>query len=158
VIFNCRFGRCLYRVLTQAIKILRTTSCPVVHTDSQEVDVGGNLERMEKWYSPLRFLNRSLWYTYVRTRCTLFSVMIQFNYIVFDMFRTAKSSSSGSLCKQLYGILSCICISRLVADWMCLISNTSCQRHILSIQNYILKKGCRLLVRHVDTERNIVIK
>jgi len=63
------------------------------------------------------------------------------------MFRTTKCSSSESLCKQLYGILSCIYISSRVADRMCLIANTSCQRHmILSIQNYILKKGADYLL------------
>jgi len=42
-----------------------------------------------------------------------FSGMIEFNYIVFDMFRTTKSSSSGRLYRQLYRILSCIYISIL---------------------------------------------
>jgi len=38
-----------------------------------------------------------------------FSLMIWFNYIVFDMFWTTKCSSSGRrLYKQLYGIFSCI--------------------------------------------------
>jgi len=33
----------------------------------------------------------------------LFTLMIECNYIVFDMFWTTKRSSSGRLCKQLYG-------------------------------------------------------
>jgi hypothetical protein len=37
------------------------------------------------------------------------------------MFRTTKCSSSGSLYKQLCGILSCIYISSLVAERLCLI-------------------------------------
>ena len=39
---------------------------------------------------------------------------------VFDMFRTTKCSSSGRLCKQLYGTSACIYISSLVAVRMCL--------------------------------------
>jgi len=37
------------------------------------------------------------------------------------MFRTTKCSSSGILYKQLYGILSCIYITSLVAVRMCLV-------------------------------------
>jgi hypothetical protein len=43
------------------------------------------------------------------------------NLIVFDMFRTTKCSSLVSLYKQLCAILSCIYISDLVVDRMCLI-------------------------------------
>jgi hypothetical protein len=55
------------------------------------------------------------------TKCTLYSLMIEFSYIVFDMFQTTECSSSGRLYKQLYRILSCIYISSLVTVRMCLI-------------------------------------
>jgi hypothetical protein len=51
--------------------------------------------------SVLRFVNRASWYTYViRTnKIKLFSLIFYINYIVFDMFRSTKSSSSGRLVK-----------------------------------------------------------
>ena len=45
------------------------------------------------------------------------SLMIQFNYIVFDMFRTSKCPSSGKLYKQLYNILSCWNFNKAVWIW-----------------------------------------
>jgi len=50
--------------------------------------------------------------------------MIECNYFFFDMFRTTKCSSTGSLYKQLYGILSRNYVNILVAISMCLIPKT----------------------------------
>jgi len=46
------------------------------------------------------FLNHSLWscnYTIRTTKCSIFTVIFQFNHSVFDMFRTSKCSSSERL-------------------------------------------------------------
>ena len=74
----------------------------------------------------------------VRTnKMHFFLLMIRFNYSVFDMFRTPKCSSSGTLYMQFYGILFCIRISSLAVVRKFLI--------LQSIKNFLTT--ARLLLR-----------
>jgi hypothetical protein len=53
---------------------------------------------------------------YIRNKIKImhnFSLMVKFNYIFFEMFRTSKCSSSGSRFVQFYDIISYIHISSL---------------------------------------------
>jgi len=79
---------------------------------------------MNEWMAGhLPFLNRASWYAHVRRTNKMYTFLINdlINYIIFGMFRATNFPSSGRLYKQLYGILSCVYISGLVADRKCLI-------------------------------------
>jgi len=73
-------------------------------------------------YIPHKPLCRAILNVYEElTRCALFSLMIQFNYIVFDMFRPTKCCHHQDLYMQFYDILSPIYISSggtAVAQWL----------------------------------------
>jgi hypothetical protein len=59
-----------------------------------------------------RFLIHSLWYTdVIRPRkCKIFTLMFQFNYSVFNKFRTIKCSSSGKTYTCSFMILWYLCL------------------------------------------------
>ena len=92
------------------------------HVNSKVKYLSLKINWMSEWMDGcLLFLSRALWYTYLR-RTNNMHTFFHYDFIqlyFFDMFRTIKCSSSESLYKQLYGIVSCIYISSLVVDRMC---------------------------------------
>jgi len=117
------------------------------HVNSKVQYLSLKIKWMNEWMAGhLPFLNRASWYARVRRTNKMYTFLINdlINYF-FDMFRTTKSSPSGSLYKQLYGILSRICISSLVFDMMCWI-HTSCQWQDFLYRCMLMKNVCILLV------------